>query len=267
MSLDASATLSRTARRWSWLAAVLGMSVAVVLFLPAQWLVAPVRSLTQDHVHLVNVRGTLWNGRADVVFSGGEGSRTQASLPGGITWQLRPGIDALLRLGLEAPCCTTAPIRVGVHMGWRGGQVRWQAAELQWPTELLSGLGTPWNTLRLEGQLLVQTPGGAVQWAQGRLRLDGRVTVQALDLSSRMAKLRPLGSYEISVSADEDSTTRIELSTLRGDLQIAGTGQWVAGRLRFRGEATAAPGREAALANLLNIIGRRQGARSVINLG
>jgi general secretion pathway protein N len=37
--------------------------------------------------------------------------------------------------------------------------------------------------------------------------------------------------------------------------------------LRFRGEATAAEGDEGALDNLLNIIGRRQGARSVISIG
>jgi general secretion pathway protein N len=40
-----------------------------------------------------------------------------------------------------------------------------------------------------------------------------------------------------------------------------------AGGLRFRGEATAAGGEQPALANLLNIIGRRDGARSVIEIG
>ena len=38
-------------------------------------------------------------------------------------------------------------------------------------------------------------------------------------------------------------------------------------RLRFEGVASAAPEREAALANLLNIIGRRSGARSIITIG
>ena len=38
-------------------------------------------------------------------------------------------------------------------------------------------------------------------------------------------------------------------------------------RLRFTGEASAAPEREAALSNLLNIIGRRNGARSIITIG
>jgi general secretion pathway protein N len=37
--------------------------------------------------------------------------------------------------------------------------------------------------------------------------------------------------------------------------------------VRFRGEARAAEGSQAALDNLLNIIGRRQGERSVISIG
>jgi general secretion pathway protein N len=37
--------------------------------------------------------------------------------------------------------------------------------------------------------------------------------------------------------------------------------------MRFSGEATAADDREAQLANLLNIVGRRQGARSFISVG
>ena len=59
----------------------------------------------------------------------------------------------------------------------------------------------------------------------------------------------------------------LTLSTLAGDLQLSGTGQWVGQRLRFTGEASAAPEREAALSNLLNIIGRRSGARSLITVG
>ena len=57
------------------------------------------------------------------------------------------------------------------------------------------------------------------------------------------------------------------LQTLQGDLQLSGSGQWVGQRLRFSGEASAAPEREGALSNLLNIIGRRNGARSLITLG
>jgi general secretion pathway protein N len=59
----------------------------------------------------------------------------------------------------------------------------------------------------------------------------------------------------------------LRLETLEGSLQLSGSGQWVGSRLRFRGEASALPERESALANLLNIIGRRSGPRSLISIG
>jgi len=48
---------------------------------------------------------------------------------------------------------------------------------------------------------------------------------------------------------------------------LSGQGQWVGARLRFTGEAIAQEGHEAAFDNLLNILGRRQGARSLLSLG
>ena len=58
-----------------------------------------------------------------------------------------------------------------------------------------------------------------------------------------------------------------KLITLEGGLQLSGSGRWVGSKLSFEGIASAAPGYEAELANLLNIIGRRNGSRSIITLG
>ena len=74
-----------------------------------------------------------------------------------------------------------------------------------------------------------------------------------------------MGSYRITLLGG--ATPTLQLDTLEGSLQLTGNGQWVGSRLRFTGEASAAPEREAALANLLNIIGRRSGARSIITIG
>jgi general secretion pathway protein N len=57
------------------------------------------------------------------------------------------------------------------------------------------------------------------------------------------------------------------LSTIDGGLQLSGNGTLGASGFRFRGEATATDADRSALVNLLNIIGRRDGARSVIAIG
>jgi general secretion pathway protein N len=59
----------------------------------------------------------------------------------------------------------------------------------------------------------------------------------------------------------------LSLSTQDGPLQLTGSGTWGPGGVKFRGEARSATGDEAALSNLLNIIGRRDGARSIISIG
>jgi general secretion pathway protein N len=74
-----------------------------------------------------------------------------------------------------------------------------------------------------------------------------------------------MGSYRITLLGGQ--TPAVQLDTLEGSLQLSGSGQWVGSRLRFSGTASAAPEREDALANLLNIIGRRSGARSIITIG
>ena len=135
----------------------------------------------------------------------------------------------------------------------------------QWPAALLAGLGTPWNTLQIEGDLQLSTQGLSVEWAEGRLAIAGRAELQAQRLSSRLSTLRPMGSYRITLLGG--ATPTLQLQTLEGSLQLSGNGQWVGSRFRFNGEASAAPEREAALSNLLNIIGRRSGARSIITIG
>jgi general secretion pathway protein N len=74
-----------------------------------------------------------------------------------------------------------------------------------------------------------------------------------------------MGSYRISVTGG--ATPNLQLDTLDGALQLNGSGQWVGSRFHFMGTATAAPGKEEQLSNLLNIIGRRTGARSIISIG
>ncbi|TNF57993.1 MAG: type II secretion system protein N [Burkholderiales bacterium] len=258
-------------RRMGWLALLLGLLVALVLFAPARWLAGAVTGMTDGRLQLLNARGSLWDGQADVVLTGGSGSQTSATLPQGIRWRLRPAWEEgspALRLALQAPCCTADPLLLSLRGGISSLSLHLAASRSHWPADLLAGLGTPWNTLRLEGRLQLQTDGFAARWNQGRLGLQGGIGLDAFDLSSRLSPLRPLGSYRLELRAASDGHTgSLSLSTLSGALQLRGEGQWVGSRLRFEGVAEAEQGREMALTNLLNIIGRRDGTRSLLRLG
>jgi len=251
---------------WTWavVGALGGLLMAWLLFAPAHWLADAVERGTEGRVQLSEARGTVWNGSARLVLTGGSGSQDAAALPGRVAWTLRPNLRGL-QLTVLSDCCTASALKLQASPRWRGAVLTVADGQSQWPAGLLVGLGTPWNTLQLDGQLGLQTQGLSVEWIEGRLAVSGRTVLEAQQISSRLSTLRPMGSYRITVNGGASST--LQLETLDGSLQLTGSGQWVGARLRFQGVASAAPEREGALSNLLNIIGRRNGARSIITIG
>jgi general secretion pathway protein N len=244
--------------------AAFGLLVTLVLAAPARWLAGAVERASGGQLLLNDARGTLWNGSAQLVLTGGAGSQDSAALPTRADWRLRPTWSGL-RAEVTSACCTQRPLGMLVTLRPSSAMLQVDDAAAQFPASMLAGLGTPWNTLRIEGDLQLATQALSVEWFEGRPRIGGRAELTAQRVSSRLSTLKPMGSYRITLVGG--ATPTLQLSTLEGSLQLSGTGQWLGSRLRFNGEAVAAPDREAALSNLLNIIGRRSGARSIITIG
>ena len=266
-------------RRWAIWGALLGALLGLVVFAPAQWLAAAVQSATGGRLLLAEARGTVWRGSAVPVLTGGPGSRDAAAPPGRLHWSITPDLHGL-SLEAQQPCCLLKPLRLHLQPGLGGYTLRLAgsrspgadaagAALGQWPTAWLSGLGTPWNTLRLGGSLHLATSGVTWNARGGQLRMDGALTVDLRDVSSRLSPLPVLGSFRLVAQGQGQAGAggSLKLESADGPLRLNGNGQWQGAKVTFRGEAEAGAGQEAALANLLNIIGRRQGARSVISIG
>lgn len=251
--------------RWAVAGAVLGALLVLWWAAPARWLAAGLARASNMHVQLVQPQGTIWAGNASLLLTGGPDSRDRAALPGRVHWRLAPsGLGVALTL--RADCCTPhGPLLLRLAPRWNGAQLQLGDAESIWPAALLTGLGTPFNTVQPRGELTLQTQGLHIDWAAGRVQLAGGAELTARDLSSRLTTLEPMGSYQLRLLGGESAS--LALSTLEGDLRLSGSGTWVGTRLRFRGEATAAPGLEAQLANLLNILGQRRGNRALISFG
>lgn len=255
--------------RWGWAGALFGTLAGLLVFAPAAWIADAVSARTHQRLLLTDARGTVWNGSAVPVLTGGPDSRSATMLPGRTSWTL--ALRGLaLELRLRQSCCIADALVFQLRPGLGGLQVQLVPGNGvlgEWPAGWLAGLGAPWNTLQLGGTLQLSSPGMALDVAAGRWRFAGQADLDFSDISSQLSTLERLGSYRLHVDGADGAGPAIALSTLEGSLLLSGQGQWTGGQLRFRGEARAAPGFEGALDNLLNILGRRQGALSLISIG
>ncbi len=268
---------SFTHSTWSWAlwGSLFGALLALLVHLPAQLLAHTLNKATQGQVQLQEAQGSVWEGSGKLVLTGGIGSRDALALPGRLHWQtafrLHDLIQPKLHVSLRAACCMTEALQVTLQTTERfsAWQLHLNDHRSQWPAHLLSGLGAPWNTLQPEGTLIFQTKQLKVHFENAQTWLQGGLTLTAENMSSKLSTLQPMGTYQIQLggSALPNVMPSLTLSTQSGSLLLSGQGQWQGSRLQFRGEASAVPEHAAALSNLLNIIGRRQGARSLLSLG
>jgi general secretion pathway protein N len=267
--LQAAASSARLGR-WAVAGAVVGGLYALIAYAPAAWLADSVARATNGRLLLAEAEGSIWHGSALPVLTGGPGSKDAAVLPSRLDWSVSPFFGGL-RLKLSQSCC----LEPGLELEWRPGWSKSSVAVKpgangvgHWPAAWLEGLGAPWNTLRPGGQLRLATQGLTLESRGNAWQIRGQADLDWLQASSRLSTLDALGSYRIGIAGGaEGSRPAITLRTLEGALQLNGNGQFGERGLKFNGDARAAPGFEPALNNLLNIIGRRNGASAVISIG
>jgi general secretion pathway protein N len=303
--LEAQSRLLQRQRRLAVVGAAVGLLVGIVAALPASLLANAVASATHDEFLLAEAQGTVWSGSAITVLTGGIGTRDASVLPTRLEWTLRPHWNGL-SLHLTQDCCLAhgADVRVRRTLSaWRvdvispdergkppapaarvvPGAGTADAAALasatplgQWPLGWLEGRGFPWNTIHPGGVLTLNTHNLSFTLKDGRWTTLGSAQMEIRQASSRLTSLATLGTYRVLIQPDPstqvqpgDGATRdlVWISTVDGALMIDGRGLIGAGGVRLRAEAHAAPGSEAALNNLLNLIGRRNGASSAISIG
>ncbi len=278
------------------LGSLLGGLAALIVFAPAAWVASGLATATSQRLLLADARGTVWRGDAMLVLSGGEGSRAALALPGRLSWQLR-WRGTSFELQAQQACCLNDSFRVQLEPGL--GRMKLsvlpvQGALGQWPMAWLAGLGAPWNTLQLGGVLRLHSTGLTLESAQGRHSFAGHAQWVVEGLNSRLSTVPVLGSYTLDVDGpptpgnntgisttsspvvsanSANSGASLVLATQQGPLLLSGTGHYggapgkTNNALHFRGEARATPEAENALNNLLNVIGRRQGALSILSIG
>ncbi|WGS49904.1 type II secretion system protein N [Paraburkholderia sp. D15] len=240
-----------------WLAiAVVSAAIVMLTLLPAAWITPQFAKQTRGHVNLVDPAGSLWHGSATLMLAAGSDLSTATLLPGRIEWTTAfwPLFTGRVRMTMRHSEAMPEPINVDATL--RTATVTSGAIAV--PASLLSGLGAPFNTLDLQGDVQLAWS----DWRSFNREAFGQMTITLNDVSSRVSLVRPLGSYRMVFQAQGESST-LDLSTLKGPLMLSGHGTVSAASTEFHGSASATPEAHDNLAGLLNLLGRPSGPDTV----
>jgi len=240
-----------------WLAvALLSVAAVMLALLPAAWITPQFARQTHGHVNFVDAEGSLWHGSATLMLAAGSDMSAATLLPGRIEWHTAfwPLFTGRVRMIMRHSEAMPEPITVDATP--RGATVT--PGALAVPASLLVGLGAPFNTLDLQGDVQLSW----TDWRSFNSEAFGQLTMTLSDVSSRISLVKPLGSYRVRLQAQGTSST-LDLSTLKGPLMLNGSGTVSAASTSFHGTASAAPEARDNLAGLLNLLGRPSGPDTV----
>ncbi|MGF6752878.1 type II secretion system protein N [Paraburkholderia sp. GAS42] len=239
------------------LVAVLSNVAVLLVLLPAAWITPQFAKATHGHVNLVDPAGSLWSGSATLVLAAGDDPSGATLLPGRIEWHTAfwPLLTGRVRMQMRQTEAMPDPITLDATP--RGATMTGGAITV--PASLLAGLGAPFNTLGLQGDVRLAW----TDWRTLGNEAFGQLNVTLSEMSSRVSLVKPLGSYRVVVQAAGASST-VDLSTLKGPLMLEGHGTVQQTHSSFQGTASAAPEQRDNLAGLLNLLGRRTGPDTVV---
>ena len=234
----------------------LSCSVVLLTLLPAAWITPQFARQTRGHVNLVDPAGSLWHGSATLMLAAGSDMSAATLLPGRIEWRTAfwPLFTGRVRMIMRHSEAMPDPITIDATP--RTATVT--PGTLAVPASLLTGLGAPFNTLDLQGNVQLSWS----DWRSFNNEAFGQLTVTLNDVSSRISLVKPLGSYRVTFQAQGASST-LDLTTLKGPLMLNGSGTMSVASTSFNGTASATPEARDNLAGLLNLLGRPSGPDTV----
>jgi general secretion pathway protein N len=226
---------------------LLALVVAYLTMLPATWLDALLQRETRGSFAMTGTAGTLWRG---------EGS-LQAILPSGQAVTLAPtswniALGELLALRLHITLRSTQSGNPIVDVSLAPGETRIHEAKLELPAALLGVLSPTLRAAALSGPMSLQV---------NDVRLDGghatgKARVLWVAASSELTRVRPLGSYQLELDG-QGGGLDFRLTTLGGDLNLAGTGRIQPGKNPdYRITAIPVEAKRQELVPLLRMLGR-----------
>ncbi|MHB1140914.1 MAG: type II secretion system protein N [Sulfuricaulis sp.] len=224
----------------------------LIIEMPASWFAWGLNRYTQGAVRLDPIAGSLWsgNGRLVVYYP-----QTTPHDFGQTEWGVNPFwlFAGRVQLSLQA---NHQDKRLKTSLGLGHNSFLLKDTEAELPAAFVAQLYTPLSLISPQGKVRIT----AESLALSPGKVEGAATLEWLNAGSSLSSVQPLGDYRLDITGAEKNAN-LKLTTLRGDLEFTGQGQWQpqTGQVQING--TALPrARTGELESLLNMIGSDHGS-------
>jgi general secretion pathway protein N len=250
-------------KKTRWLLYVIFGLVFYLLFLiiemPASWFAWGLNRYTQGSVRLDPTAGSLWggNGRLVIYYP-----PTTPHDFGQTEWRINPFwlFAGRVQLSLLA---NHQDKRIKTTLGLARHSFLLKETEAEFPAAFVAQLYIPLSLISPQGKVRIST--GDLTLSPGKV--DGVAALEWMNAGSSLSSVQPLGDYRLDITGAEKNAN-LKLTTLRGDLEFTGQGQWQpqTGQVQINGSALPRA-RAGELESLLNMLGPDQGSnRRALNI-
>ena len=223
----------------------------LIIQIPASWFAWGVNYYSHNTVRLDPLSGSLWHGKGRLVIYY---PQTAPHDFGNAEWRINPLwlITGRVQVELQAD---KQDMKVKTAFSLGKGTIALKDTDATFPAASISDLYQPAIMIGPQGQIRLTTS----DLVFGRQNVEGSAALEWLAATSSLSSVQPLGDYRLDITG-AGKTANLKLTTLRGDLELTGQGQWqmANGQIQFSGSATP-HGRIVELDPLLKLFGKDQG--------
>lgn len=225
----------------------------LIIEMPASWFAWGLNRYTQGSVRLDPISGSLWGGDGRLVIYY---PKTTPHDFGQTEWSINPLwlFVGRVQLSLQA---NHPDKRIKTTLGLARNSFMLKDTEAEFPAPFVAQLYTPLSLIGPQGKVRIN----ASQLVIAPDNMKGAATLEWLNAGSSLSSVQPLGDYHLEI-AGVDKNANLKLTTLRGDLEFTGQGQWQpqTGQVQVNGSALPrARARARELESMLKLLGTDQG--------
>jgi len=223
----------------------------LIIEMPASWFAWGLNRYTQGTVRLDPTAGTLWggNGRLVIYYP-----QTTPHDFGKTEWNINPFwlLAGRVQFSLQA---NYQDRQIKTTLGVARNSFMLKDTEAEFSAPFAAQIYSPLSLISPQGKVRISAEG--LKLSPGKI--EGAAALEWLNAGSGLSSVQPLGDYRLEITG-ADKNTNLKLTTLHGDLEFTGQGQWQpqSGQVQINGSALPRA-RAGELESLLSMIGPDQG--------